>query len=429
MWIDEGYTSLEDWEALTWSLGCTERPSRSDAREAMTSLTFMLLDVPTRSGRRRGELLVPAPLRHLLGSVLDGLRDVLVDDTEFGVDPGRDGLDPCERLDVPALLAHVRRSGSSPLPAASAHATWQWWGRGSRPSSRVRCGSSNRSSRPLPGQPLAARHHRLRSGLLPPRAAGAGTPAHRSVITLTLVSFEPGADPRPELRRESRVDSGPSGYLVSDADRDSVIDLLRDAVAEGRLMPEEYEERASRALAARTVGDLTPLTADLPVVRPFGPMPAVQDKPIIAVMSEETRSGRWAVPAASLRCRHGRREARLHRGGPYCARDAPELRNHHGRGFDYRARWRGCRLDGRRRSWERSRPRRSGRRRCRGRRLFTFTPSRSWAPSRSNPRSARAGCSAGWVVESDLSTSPDRRPGLHHGTVSACRPYIPIVPD
>lgn len=115
------------------------------------------------------------------------------------------------------------------------------------------------------------------------------------------MSSEPGADPRPELRRESRLDSGPSGYLVSDADRDSVLDLLRDAVAEGRLMPEEYEERASRALAARTVGDLTPLTADLPVVRPFGPMPAVQDKPIIAVMSEETRSGRWAVPE-QLRC-------------------------------------------------------------------------------------------------------------------------------
>lgn len=112
---------------------------------------------------------------------------------------------------------------------------------------------------------------------------------------------EPGADPRPELRRESRPDTGPAEYRVSDADRDSVIDLLREASAEGRLTPEEYEERVSRALTARTVADLAPLTSDLPVVRPFGPIPAVQDKPVIAVMSEETRSGKWAVPE-QLRC-------------------------------------------------------------------------------------------------------------------------------
>ncbi|CAM5463468.1 hypothetical protein SRIMM317S_00325 [Streptomyces rimosus subsp. rimosus] len=46
MWIEEGKTSLEDWEALTWSLGWTSRPSRSVARVASTSLVFMLDDVP-----------------------------------------------------------------------------------------------------------------------------------------------------------------------------------------------------------------------------------------------------------------------------------------------------------------------------------------------------------------------------------------------
>ena len=46
MWIAEGNTSFEDCDALTWSLGCTSWSSRRLARVAMTSLAFMLLDVP-----------------------------------------------------------------------------------------------------------------------------------------------------------------------------------------------------------------------------------------------------------------------------------------------------------------------------------------------------------------------------------------------
>src|SRR3712207_1721461 len=45
-WMAEGNTSLDDCEALTWSLGCTGVPVASVARVAMTSLVFMLLDVP-----------------------------------------------------------------------------------------------------------------------------------------------------------------------------------------------------------------------------------------------------------------------------------------------------------------------------------------------------------------------------------------------
>jgi hypothetical protein len=52
---------------------------------------------------------------------------------------------------------------------------------------------------------------------------------------------------------------------ASDADRDAVADLLRGAHAEGRLTVEELYERLDAALAARTIGDLAPLTADLPV--------------------------------------------------------------------------------------------------------------------------------------------------------------------
>src|SRR3954453_8775687 len=45
-WIEDGKTSLLDWDALTWSLGCTGRPSSRAARVAMTSFAFMFDDVP-----------------------------------------------------------------------------------------------------------------------------------------------------------------------------------------------------------------------------------------------------------------------------------------------------------------------------------------------------------------------------------------------
>lgn len=46
MWMEEGKTSLDDWDAFTWSLGCTSLPSRSVARVATTSLVFMFDEVP-----------------------------------------------------------------------------------------------------------------------------------------------------------------------------------------------------------------------------------------------------------------------------------------------------------------------------------------------------------------------------------------------
>jgi hypothetical protein len=52
--------------------------------------------------------------------------------------------------------------------------------------------------------------------------------------------------------------------LASDADRDAVTDRLRDAAGEGRLQPEELEERVDAALRARTYGELGRLVADLP---------------------------------------------------------------------------------------------------------------------------------------------------------------------
>jgi hypothetical protein len=54
---------------------------------------------------------------------------------------------------------------------------------------------------------------------------------------------------------------------ASDADRDAVVDRLRDAAGEGRLEPDELEQRLDGALRARTYGDLAALLADLPVDR------------------------------------------------------------------------------------------------------------------------------------------------------------------
>ena len=46
MCTEVGKTSLEDCEALTWSLGCTGDPSARDASVASTSFMFMFEEVP-----------------------------------------------------------------------------------------------------------------------------------------------------------------------------------------------------------------------------------------------------------------------------------------------------------------------------------------------------------------------------------------------
>ncbi|TJZ56002.1 DUF1707 domain-containing protein [Streptomyces piniterrae] len=51
---------------------------------------------------------------------------------------------------------------------------------------------------------------------------------------------------------------------ASDADRERVAEILRDALAEGRLVMEEFEERLDATYRARTYGELAPITADLP---------------------------------------------------------------------------------------------------------------------------------------------------------------------
>jgi hypothetical protein len=54
---------------------------------------------------------------------------------------------------------------------------------------------------------------------------------------------------------------------ASDADRERVVEQLRQHHVEGRLTVEELSERTERAYAARTLGDLDALATDLPSIR------------------------------------------------------------------------------------------------------------------------------------------------------------------
>ncbi|MFE9250512.1 DUF1707 domain-containing protein [Streptomyces sp. NPDC007088] len=86
---------------------------------------------------------------------------------------------------------------------------------------------------------------------------------------------------------------------ASHADRDAVVDLLREAAGEGRLELDELEERVERALRARTYGELAPLTADLPGRHAPGPLAASSGEPLVlrGGMHGQERAGDWTVPA------------------------------------------------------------------------------------------------------------------------------------
>ncbi|MFV2195803.1 DUF1707 SHOCT-like domain-containing protein [Nocardiopsis sp. LOL_012] len=102
---------------------------------------------------------------------------------------------------------------------------------------------------------------------------------------------------------------------ASDADRDSVAHRLREALAEGRLDPDEHSERLDAVYRAKTLGELVPLTEDLPapdegtgsVAVPadfHSPRPAggritsagPTSRLAIAIMGGADRAGSWVVP-------------------------------------------------------------------------------------------------------------------------------------
>jgi hypothetical protein len=94
---------------------------------------------------------------------------------------------------------------------------------------------------------------------------------------------------------------------ASDADRDRVIELLRAAVADGRLDSGEFDERLDAALAARTIDALAPLTADLIAapgsagahLLPFAETPAEPAAELLTIDGRHgtvRRDGRWTLP-------------------------------------------------------------------------------------------------------------------------------------
>jgi hypothetical protein len=90
---------------------------------------------------------------------------------------------------------------------------------------------------------------------------------------------------------------------ASHEDRDRVADVLRVAAGDGRLSAEELDERLEKALTARTLGELVPLTADLPAVAgaamPVAAGPAPEAKELVRIQcgsGHVKRDGRWVVP-------------------------------------------------------------------------------------------------------------------------------------
>jgi hypothetical protein len=62
-----------------------------------------------------------------------------------------------------------------------------------------------------------------------------------------------------------------SELRAADVDRDCTAEALRAATAEGRISPEELEERLEVAFGARTFGELERVVDDLPAPRPPAP--------------------------------------------------------------------------------------------------------------------------------------------------------------
>ena len=84
---------------------------------------------------------------------------------------------------------------------------------------------------------------------------------------------------------------------VSDAERDQTLRVLGDHAAVGRLTLDELEERSSRALTAKTRGELATLTGDLPLEKDQDrPAPTLARKPVrwmVAILSGSQRRGRF----------------------------------------------------------------------------------------------------------------------------------------
>jgi hypothetical protein len=93
---------------------------------------------------------------------------------------------------------------------------------------------------------------------------------------------------------------------ASDAERDTALERLRDAFADGRLTDDEFDQRARAALHARTTAELEQLFIDLPATAsttPTTPVPAARTKrPVhltVGVLGNTWRRWRWQIAPRS----------------------------------------------------------------------------------------------------------------------------------
>jgi Domain of unknown function (DUF1707) len=87
-----------------------------------------------------------------------------------------------------------------------------------------------------------------------------------------LVVPESGDNQAARRARQSRL-------RASHADREQVIDTLKDAFVQDRLTKDEFDARVGHALASRTRAELAALTADLPAGPPAARPPRKAIKP------------------------------------------------------------------------------------------------------------------------------------------------------
>jgi DUF1707 SHOCT-like domain/Cell wall-active antibiotics response LiaF, C-terminal len=98
----------------------------------------------------------------------------------------------------------------------------------------------------------------------------------------------------------------PSRMRISDEDRHKVAEVLRQAAGDGRLDIDELEERLEAAYAAKTYGELVPITVDLPtqgaalspahqVRRERSVVPGPSYGSSVSIMGECKRVGSWTV--------------------------------------------------------------------------------------------------------------------------------------
>jgi hypothetical protein len=102
----------------------------------------------------------------------------------------------------------------------------------------------------------------------------------------------------------------PRHLRASDADREQVANVLREAAGDGRLTMDELDERLDAVYAAKTYAELEPITHDLPdsggAYVPAAAPAAVGDPArfggqatssgAFAIMGGFTRKGNWTVP-------------------------------------------------------------------------------------------------------------------------------------